>query len=190
MKEAIYVVEYTNIPTGIDALDQMIKRAEVTILHARPICIGKYLIVLGGSVDSVREAQRVVQTLCTDNLLSQYLLTNAHHEILSYFNQISVYKNEISMSEAVGIFEVKNSSNGFRCLDAALKSGNVKLGHIWLGHFLGGKFCYLLIGSVEDVKMALKAAECNLEEGCLVESKLIPSPDSKTLGHLINDITM
>lgn len=188
MNEAIYIVEYNSIPIGIDVLDQMVKRASVTIIQARPICIGKYLIVLGGAVDDMREAQAAALSVGPDKLLSQYLLTNAHHDILAYFKRIPEDESSFSGAVAVGIFEVRNIANGFRSLDAALKSGNVQLGYVWNGHFIGGKFCFLLTGSVEDISMALKAAENNLDDRCLVDSRVIPSPDAKTLKHLFHSI--
>lgn len=185
MKEAIYIVEYSNIPLGVDMLDKMIKRTEVTVIKAQPICIGKFLIVLGGEVDAMEEAQGVVQEQGERRLISQYLLTNAHKGILAYFKRARLSAGYVPVSDAVGIFEVTNAADGFHSLDAALKSGNVELRKVWLGHFLGGKLCYLLAGSVEDVSMALQAAENHLEPKSLVERRVIPSPDPKTLEYLI-----
>lgn len=185
MSEAIYIVEYASIPAGIDMLDQIVKRTSVFIIYAKSICIGKFLIVLGGDVDDVREAQAAVTAAEEKRLLQQYLLTNAHGQILSYFKRAPECKESTSGATAIGILETLDAANGFRSLDLALKGGNVRLERVWLGHFIGGKFCYILTGQVGDIKTALAAAENGLEEKRVVDSRIIPSPDRKVLEHLL-----
>lgn len=185
MSEAIYIVEYASIPVGVDLLDRMVKRSSVFIIHAKPVCIGKFLIVLGGDVDDVREAQAAAAAAGEKRLLQQYLLTHAHGQILAYFRRAPERKESRSEASAVGILETLDAVNGFRSLDSALKGGNVRLEQVWLGHFMGGKFCYLLTGQVEDIRTALAAAESGLEEKRVVDSRVIPSLDGKTLEYLL-----
>lgn len=185
MREAIYIVEYTSIPVGIDMLDRMVKSASVSVIYARPICIGKFLIVLGGDVGDVRQAQKTVMDSDEKRLLKEHLLTNAHREILAYFKRSPSDRAPIQGKTAVGILETREIASGFQSLDAALKSGSVQLEQVWMGHFIGGKFCYLLSGSVEDIGTAIEAAGRGLGEKSLVESRIIPSPDSQTLEQLI-----
>ena len=185
MREAIYTVEYTSIPVGIDMLDRMVKSASVSVIYAKPICIGKFLIVLGGDVGDVRQAQKTVLSAGEKRLLKEHLLTNAHREILAYFKRGPSDRVPIEGKTAVGILETREIASGFLSLDAALKSGSVQLEQVWMGHFIGGKFCYLLSGSVEDVGAAVEAADRTLGEKSPVESRIIPSPDSQTLEQLI-----
>lgn len=185
MSKAIYIVEYSSIPAGIDMLDQMVKRASMTIIYAKPICIGKYLIVMGGEVEDLKEAQAAVAEAQEKKLIKQYLLTNAHGDILAYFNRSSQTKINVKNKTALGIMETRDASSGFHSLDAALKSGNIQLEEVWIGHFIGGKFCYMLSGLVEDINTALEAAVRSLDEKSLVDKRTIPAPDTKTLEHLI-----
>lgn len=185
MSNAIYIVEFGSIPVGIDMLDRMIKRASLTIAYAKPVCIGKYLIVLGGDVADVREAQAAVSEAGEKRLLKEHLLTNAHRDILAYFKRAPKTDESIEGASAVGILETVDAASGFKSLDAALKCSNVHLQQVWIGHYNGGKFSYVLTGNVEDVKMALSAGSQGLAERTLVDSRVIPSPDRKTLEHLI-----
>lgn len=184
MSEAVYLVEFGSIPAGIDMLDRMMDRCSALIIYAKPVCIGKFLIVLGGEVDDVREAQAVVLESGEKRVLQQYLLTSAHEEILAYFRR-APGANASTGPVAIGMLETVDAVSGFRSLDAALKGGSVSLEQVWLGHFIGGKFCYILSGQVGDVQAALAAAEITLEPKRLVDSRVIPSPSEKTLAHLL-----
>lgn len=185
-KEAIYLVEYSSISYGIAVLDRLIKRSAVEVVYARPVCIGKYLIVLGGDVDDVRESREEVKSLGSNRRISDYLLTSAHQEILAYFRRASKEAGGSHIQEAVGILETSNASSGFYSLDRALKNGSVRLARIWLGHYIGGKFCYILNGQVGDVQAAVDAGRASAGEAFLVDSQVIPYPDPATLKLLVD----
>lgn len=179
MDSAIYVVEFRSIARGIAVLDKMLKGSSLALLHADPICIGKYLICLGGDVADVREAQNRAEAPGEEAPLASYLLTSAHPAVLGYFRHGAP---PVAMApDAIGIFETRNAASGFISLDAALKSAQVKLLRLWLGQFLGGKYCYVLGGSTSDVESALAAATAALPEKEQVGSQLVPMPDEMTL---------
>ena len=182
MEDAVYVVEFRSISYGIGALDRMVKNARVSVLYAGPICIGKYLVALGGDVADVLEAKEIGEAAGSPCVISAYLLTGAHPTILGYFSK----KQRIASltPESVGIFETKNAASGFMSLDAALKSGHVELLRLWLGQYLGGKFCYVVHGTLSDVQEAVKAARSAVAMLELVGDEVIASPDKATLSLL------
>lgn len=184
MGDAICIVEYSSVSYGIGVLDRMVKRSSVTPLYARPVCVGRYLIVLGGEVDSVKEAMAVVEETGSHRLLSKYLLTSAHQDILAYFHRPTLKLEEFSGARAVGLFETRSAAAGFQGLDRALKSGSVELIKLWMGHFLGGKSCFVLAGEVGDVEAAISAAHSSIQEAEVVDSQIIPSPDPLVLSLL------
>jgi len=184
-KEAIYLVEYAGIPYGIAVLDRLVKRTAVEVVYARPVCVGKYLIVLGGNVDDVRESQAEVESLGPAKRISDYLLTSAHQEILAYFRRAAKETDKLHTPEAVGILETRNASSGFHSLDRALKNGSVRLAKIWLGHYIGGKLCYVLTGRVGDVQAAIDAGRAGIDEKSLLDSQVIPHPDPVTMKLLV-----
>ena len=179
MKDAVYVVEYRSISQGIGVLDNMIKRANMSLLYANPICIGKYLICLGGDVSAIEEAQSAAEEDSGGSPMASYLLTGAHPAILGYFYN-DLPKPEV-LPEALGIFETRNASAGFASLDKALKSANVCVLRVWLGQQIGGKLCYVLGGSVSDIQAAIRAAQETIEDKEYVGSRVIPSPDATTM---------
>lgn len=185
MSKAIFIVEYSSIPAGIDSLDRMVKRAPMSIIYAKPVCIGKFLIVVGGEVENLREARDEVAKTGGKKLIRQHLLTNAHEDILKYFAPAQRGKTSMDGKTALGILETRDASSGFQSLDAGLKSGSVRLEEVWIGHFIGGKFCYILSGLVGDISTALEAAEAVLPEKTFLDKRIIPSPDEKALEYLI-----
>lgn len=182
MSQAVYIVEYRSLAKGIHMLDRMLKRANLNVLHASPICIGKYLICLGGDVSEAYEAQQVVEAEGESPPLSSYLLSNAHPQILQYFAK--AHSRQQPLPDAMGVFEVTSAAAGFQSLDLALKSGTVALRRLWLGQLLGGKCCFVLEGSTSDVKNGLKAAATAIKPKEVIESQLILGPDATVAGLL------
>jgi microcompartment protein CcmL/EutN len=185
MSEAVYIVEYRSISRGVVNLDRMLKRAVLEVMYAAPICIGKYLIVVGGDVGEVREAADEAERDKGDKFIASHLLTGAHPGILDYFrHEKAPVKNT---PDSIGLFEVRNAASGFFSLDSALKSGNISLLHLWLGQFIGGKLCYVLGGTVSDVEAALRSAKNSIKAEELVGSELIPRPDAAAMSLFISN---
>jgi microcompartment protein CcmL/EutN len=177
MSDALYIVEYRGISRGVMVLDKMLKRSGIMALYAAPVCIGKYLIAVGGDVGDVREAKAEAER--SDGIIAGYLMTGAHPDVLGYFRHERPIMPDAP--DAVGIFETRNVSSGFMSLDAALKSGRTGILRIWMGHFIGGKFCWILSGGVSEVSSALDAASRAIASGEIVGSELIPRPDVSTI---------
>lgn len=179
MGKAIYVAEYRTISQGAGVLDSMCKHANLVLLHADPICIGKYLICVGGDVADVKEAQKAAEADSGGPPLANRLLLHAHPHILAYFARSLPQPDP--RPDAIGIFEAQNASAGFASLDAALKHARVDLAKLWLGQLLGGKFCYVLGGSTSDIQSALQAAGDAAGEQDMAGRRFIASPDKSTL---------
>ena len=177
MSDAIYIVEYRSISVGVAMLDKMMKRSDVTALYAAPLCMCKYVIAVGGGVGDVRESKEETET--SDGIIAGYLITGAHPGVLGYFRRERPL--EPGSPDAVGIFETKNISSGFMSLDAALKNGRTDVTRIWMGHFIGGKFCWVIRGETSEVSSSLASAGRAISEGEITGSELIPRPDFSTL---------
>lgn len=175
MSEAIYLAEFKSISRGISILDQMLKAGSLNLLHADPVCIGKYLIVVGGDVADVKEAQKVaIQS--DKGFLAGKLITGTHPAILEYFRHTP--QKPSSSPSSIGIVETFNISAGFSTLDQALKSGQIELLKLWMGRFIGGKMCYVLGGEISDVSAALAGANQSVDPMEIAGTELIASPDS------------
>jgi len=177
MNDAIYVVEYRSISRGIATLDKMLKRSDIMALYAAPVCIGKYVIAVGGGIGDVRESKDAAEA--SGGIIAGYLITGAHPGVLSYFRRER--PPEPDSPDAVGIFETTNISSGFMSLDAALKNGRTDVMRIWMGHLIGGKFCWVIQGETSEVSSSLASAGRVISRGEITGSELIPRPDASTL---------
>ena len=54
MERAIGLIETISIAGGIEAADAMVKKASVKLFLARPICPGKFIVLIGGDVEAVK----------------------------------------------------------------------------------------------------------------------------------------
>lgn len=177
MNDAIYIVEYRSISRGVVTLDRMLKRSGVMALYAAPVCIGKYVIAVGGGVGDVMESK--AESEASDGILAGYLITGAHPDVLGYFRR--EHPPKPGSPDAVGIFETRNIPSGFMSLDAALKNGRTDIIRVWMGHFIGGKFCWVISGETSEVSSSLAAAGRAVSGSVIAGSELIPRPDSSTL---------
>lgn len=179
MSDAVYIVEFKSISQGIGVLDKMFKRSTLDLLYANPICIGKYLICVGGDVADALVAQQTAEAPEEGAPIASYLLTGAHPSIREYFRR--GIPPGYDRPEAIGIVETRNAASGFVSLDRALKSARVTLLKLWLGQLLGGKLCYVLGGGTSDIQSAVKAAAAAIPERELVGTREIPAPDRATM---------
>jgi len=175
MSEAIYIAEFRSISHGIGALDLMCKRTGFELLYAAPVCIGKYLICVGGDVADITEAQAAAETGDEELPFASCLLTGIHPAILDYFR--NEQKTIDTTPAAMGVFETLSAAYGFRSLDQALKGAHVKLMRVWIGNRLGGKLCWVLGGSTSDIQSAIKAARGIVPEKEQAGSRIIIAPD-------------
>ncbi|MCL2783774.1 MAG: BMC domain-containing protein, partial [Propionibacteriaceae bacterium] len=56
---SIGLVELTAIARGIETADAMLKAGEVALVFARPVCPGKFIIMIHGDVGAVKAAMEV-----------------------------------------------------------------------------------------------------------------------------------
>jgi microcompartment protein CcmL/EutN len=184
--EAVYVVEYSSISRGIGALDAMCKRAGIAVLHAGPICVGKFLICVGGEVAAVTEAKAAAEPeaeAAKEAPISSCLLTGTHPAILRYF------RHEIPAQSqnpaALGVFEARTAAKGFQSLDAALKAANVGILRVWPGTQLGGKLCWALGGGVSDIQSGVAAARGAISEREHAGSRIVIAPAPSVAGMFV-----
>ena len=168
---AIALVEFNSIAGGIFSGDAMVKKAPVSLLDARSICPGKYMVLIGGMTGPVEESLQAGLAAGGDAVLDHLLLPNVH---LSVFPAIAGAVTGQD-SEALGIIETITVASTIIAGDAAAKAANVQLLEMRLANGLGGKSFVLISGHVPDVEAAVAAGVALVkEEGLLVRSVIIP----------------
>ena len=170
---ALGMIETNSIPAGIEAGDAMLKAADVSLASAQPVCAGKYIVIVSGSVAAVEASVAAGVAVAAEVLVDSIVIPNVHEQVISAIGACS----EVVTTGALGLIETFSLASAVICADAAVKAANVNLIEIRLGRGLGGKSFITMIGEVSAVRFAVQAAE-NLEEakGMVARTVVIPSP--------------
>lgn len=173
MIQAIGLVEFTSIAKGIEAADAMIKASLVELLEAKPICPGKYIVLICGDVSAVENAVAAGRNVGSTTVVDEFILPNVHPSVIKAISAATSVQ-EIS---AIGIIETFSIASLIVAADIAAKAGEVELIEIRVAMGIGGKSFVTLTGDVGSVKASIEAGSASAsEKGMLVERVVIPSP--------------
>jgi bacterial microcompartment shell protein len=173
--DTIGILEVTSIGIGYRAEDAMLKAAEVKLLRARPICAGKYLIVVSGDVASVEASVEAGAAIAEGALIEKRVISRIHPSVFSAISMaVDVPMEQVG---ALGVLETFSASSIVEVADAAVKAADVKLLNVYLAMAIGGKGFLLLTGDVSSVEAAIAAgAVVAGAEGMLSSQAVIPAP--------------
>ena len=162
-------VETSSIAKGIEAVDVMMKMADVELLLTTIIPRGKYLIMIGGNVADVESSLRAGLQTAAGTILDHFIIPNVHVELFPAIRG----RVKVDHIEAVGIIETKEVASAIYAGDAAVKSANIKL--IEARNQPGGKGLVILTGEVGAVRTAVAAGVASIKkEGMLIGEVVIP----------------
>jgi microcompartment protein CcmL/EutN len=168
-RPAIASLELASIARGIVALDQMAKRAETTIVAARTISPGRYLILLSGLVAEIEEATDAGAAAAKEDLVDQVILRDPHPDLRAALAS----KLEHQASESLAIFELSTISTALSAADRALKGADVALLELRLGAGLSGKGVFTLTGALNMIEAARSIVEAGVDRGRIVRIEVI-----------------
>lgn len=185
MEKAIGLVETISIAGGIEAADAMVKKAPVRLFLARPICPGKFIVLVGGDVEAVKSSLKVGRETAGHYLADSILISRVHGDVFSAL-EAAVVIDDIGALRALGVIETFSVASCILAADAAVKAGGVKLVEIRPAMGLGGKSYVTMLGDVSAVESAVDAGRQKTEpEGMLVKSVVIPSAANEVLKALL-----
>jgi len=176
MNQALALLEYGSVATGILAVDQMLKKSPIAVLRCGSVHPGRYLALVGGSVASTEEAHTAGSVVgCTDeNLVDEVLLPNPHPQLAAAV----MGERKDAQGDAVGVCEVSTSPGLLRAIDRVLKSVPVNLVEIRLADDLGGHAMAIFTGLLPDVQEGLELVSLHLGSSArLLGSALMPRVD-------------
>ncbi|HEY3352885.1 MAG TPA: BMC domain-containing protein [Polyangia bacterium] len=173
-RPALACIELMSIARGIRVCDEMAKKAAVRVLEAATICPGKYVIVIGGDVEMVREAYAHGLAVGGPAVVDRLILPNAHAQLIPAIGATS-RPGEV---QALGVVETFAVASAILGADVACKRAEVRLIELRLARGLGGKAFFTLTGEQGDVEAAVAAAAELLghESGLLLRTEVIPRP--------------
>jgi len=171
--EAIGLVELNSIAKGIEAADAMLKAAQVELLEAKPVCPGKYIVMISGDVAAVQSSVDAGKSIGASAAIDDFILPSVHPHVIKAISSVS----EVSEIKALGIIETFSIASLIVAADTAAKAGQVDLIEIRIGMGIGGKSFVTLTGDVSSVTSSVEAGVfLASERGMLIEKVVIPSP--------------
>lgn len=175
MNRAIGLIETTSIACGIEAADSMVKIAPIKLYAARPICPGKYMVLVGGDVEAVNSSLRKGEEIAREYLADSILIPYIHADVFPAIEGITNIEDTEEIW-SLGVIETFTVASSIMAADAAAKAGGVKLLEIRPAVGLGGKSFVTMLGDVSAVESAVRAGELKVKDvGLLVKSVVIPS---------------
>ncbi len=181
MNKSLGSIEFRSIAKGIEVADGMVKKASIEILLLKTICPGKFLLILSGHEDEVKEAIDYGLDAAHGYVVDSFTINAVHNDIIQGFkNKYGKYNRG-----ALGIMETINVCSGIYALDKALKSSNVTLAKLQPAFGIGGKLVYIVSGEVSDVEHGMSIARESLEDKKIVNISVIASPDELMISKLL-----
>ena len=167
------VLEFNSIAIGMKSLDEMVKKAPITIIEAKTICPGKFLIIITGDVASVESSMLIGKEISKDSLVDELFLPMIHEDVVNAIGK-TIKTDEW---DAIGMIETLSVASSIEAADVAAKAGGVKIIEIRLAIGFGGKSYIKILGSLELVEIAMEAAvEKVRRKGFLCMDTIIPRP--------------
>lgn len=182
MKNAIGMVEYKTVATGIQAADLIVKTADVKILQAQTVCPGKFIVLFTGDLSAVRAAADAAEKKYAEHLIDVFVLGNPHESIYKALTCTA----EVDEIQALGVLESFTAASIIVAADHAAKTAQVTLFEIRVARGMCGKSYLLLTGTVAAVTEAVESAAKKIgENGNLLDYAVIPSPSKDFIATLI-----
>lgn len=182
MINAIGVLETNSISEGIEVADLMLKAGSVELLESKPVCPGKYMSIIYGDVESVRNSITLGREKAKSFYVDEVIIPNIHPMVIKAIAGIP----DPYEFGAIGVIEFFSIAGAIYAADAAVKAANVSIVNMRLGIAIGGKSSVTLTGDVGAIEAATEAGkEVGVERGLLFNYNVIPSPHKKLVEKLV-----
>ncbi len=181
-RPAVAALELASIARGIVCVDQMVKRAEVTIVTARTLSPGRYLILLSGNEAEVEEAMAAGRDAAREDEVDALLL----HDPAPSLRAALACALEPALQDSIAIFEISTVCSTLLAADRCLKEADTQLMELRLGAGLSGKGVFTLTGSLDMIEAAQDLVTALLPQSRLIRIELIARPHPDLPRHLLD----
>lgn len=176
MSLSLGLVEFNSIAKGIEGADSMVKAADVQVVATRPVCPGKYIILVSGEISAVESSVAVGVNQGGQYVVDTFILPSAHPSLLQAFNNTNDPGKIVP--GALGVIETFSVAAIIMAADVAAKASDVEVTELRVAVGVGGKGVALFTGDVSAVEAAVNAgAKVAADKGLLVQQVVIPSLD-------------
>lgn len=180
MGQALGLAEFKSIAKGIEMLDTMTKRANVSIVENRIVCIGKFFVIISGDVADVTAAIDATRELSDAELVGAKVIPSLADGVIEKVNSKIIREN----ITALGVVESRNVHSGLYAANYIKKSSNVEILRVSLTLGLGGKALVIFTGDIASVRNAIDVASQKVSEKEIVSAVAIPSPSQEFIDKL------
>jgi microcompartment protein CcmL/EutN len=173
MFNTLGVLEFRSVAIGLAATNDMLKRSSIELVFSTVLCPGKYVVMISGDIEAVKEAVRAVANFDESQILGRAVISNLNSEIFGALTGTTNCK----ASGALGVVETLDVASAVEAADIAAKSANISLLEIRIARGMGGKCVVFYCGELDAVKTATEAAiRAAGKNGSLIASSVIASP--------------
>jgi len=170
----IGLIETASIARGVRCLDEMVKRAPVAVLQARPVCPGRFIVLVEGEVAAVEESMAAGREVAGDNLVDSLFLANPHPSLPTAMRASS----KPAVFSPIGVVETTAVASALLAADAGCKAAPVELVLVRLAVGMAGKSFVVFSGILPDIEASIAAAAAvAAEHNRLVETVILANPD-------------
>ncbi|HEX7485975.1 MAG TPA: BMC domain-containing protein [Vicinamibacterales bacterium] len=150
---ALAVIEFRDIPTGIDATDAMLKKAPIAFIKSGTITRGRFLTLIGGSTAAVEESLHEGLFRAGDSVLDHLLLADVHPRVYDAI----LGSRRAAGPGALAVIETDTVASSVRVAELALKGTPVELVELRLADSgLSGKGVSIYQGELPDILAAVE----------------------------------
>ena len=158
---ALALLELTDVPDGLRALDALIKEAQVEIILRGTVQCGHYLIAFGGELEPVERSFARARAVAQRAISDAVLLPDAEPRIVPAFRHAKL--RWPAPGDALGVVQTASCPALLACVDAGLKGAEVELVELRFADGLGGKAIATLWGAIQDVEAASEIGRAAFE---------------------------
>jgi microcompartment protein CcmL/EutN len=152
---ALAVIDFSDIPAGVYAVDAILKKAPIAFVRAGTVTRGRYLVVFGGSTAATSESLGEALAIAGTSIIDHSFLPDIHPALFS-----AVFGARHKTNGSLLIIETETASSIVRSVEAALKGTPVELIEVRLSdRGLAGKGIALMAGTLHDIEAAAMLAE-------------------------------
>lgn len=178
--DTLGALELGDVPSGLWALDSLVKEAEVVVVFAGDIDPGRFLILFAGDVASCEAALTKAIAESGRDVVETLLLPQAHERL-----RAALHGQLASLADgqelALGIVQCHTPTSTLAAIDRALKAADTGLLRLRFASELAGQGHAVLCGEQYDIEAALEAAAQGAPAGVVVRTRQISRPATETL---------
>ena len=157
--DALALIEFDSVASGLRAVDVIVKASPVEVLEANLVEPGKFLVLYVGGVAEVEASQLAVKEEFATSIRAEILLPMVHPDLVHALRG----SEDREHPEALGIVEGSDVAHTLVAADRSLKDASVRLVGIRVAVGLGGRAFYVIRGALHDVEAGVASGLSILE---------------------------